>query len=266
MSETYSNMQSVDTELISTINELGSGDLGGKEEIYIGSGEMPEGYVLQIDPEGTADTIPTKTSQLENDSGFITSSDLPTKTSQLVNDSGFITVGDLPDPELPSVTEADNGKVLRVVGGVWAADTIQIEQDTSGWDLITEVALDAETAKYILCSCDEYDKIEIIIKRDSNNTSLMGNMLFEIVDSNGNSVIELYTNSSPGYREGLIIMEVNSGYAHCISMTSNNLYASTASLSRGYYVGNGCKYCLRIPKPDTACDGLSTMTVIGRRR
>lgn len=105
MSETYSNMQSVDTELIGTINELGSGDLGGKEEIYIGSGEMPEGYVLQIDPEGTADTIPTK-------------------TSQLINDSGFITVKDLPDPELPSVTEADNGKVLRVVNGVWAAAII----------------------------------------------------------------------------------------------------------------------------------------------
>ena len=105
MSETYSNMQSVDTELIGTINELGSGDLGGKDEIYIGSGEMPEGYVLQIDPEGTADTIPAK-------------------TSQLINDSGFITVKDLPNPELPSVTEADNGKVLRVINGVWAADTI----------------------------------------------------------------------------------------------------------------------------------------------
>ena len=83
----------------------GSGDLGGKDEIYVGSGDMPEGYVLQIDPEGTADTIPTKTSELENDSGFITASDLP-------------------NPELPSVTEADNGKVLRVVNGAWAADTI----------------------------------------------------------------------------------------------------------------------------------------------
>jgi hypothetical protein len=42
-------------------------------------------------------TIPTKTSQLVNDSGFITSanlpnvSNIPTKTSQLTNDSGFIT-------------------------------------------------------------------------------------------------------------------------------------------------------------------------------
>ena len=206
-------------------NKPALGTLAEKDsEIYIGSGEMPDGYVLQIDPDGTSPSL------------------------------------------LPSVTEADNGKVLRVVNGVWAADTILIEQDTSGWDLITEVALDTETAKYILCSCDEYDKIEIIIKRDSNNTSLTGNMLFEIVDSNGNSVVELYANNAPGYREKLTIMEVNSGYAHCIMMHSNNLYASSASMSRGYYVGNGCKYCLRIPKPDTACDGLSTMTVIGRRR
>lgn len=35
--------------------------------------------------------IPTKTSQLRNDSGYITSASLPTKTSQLQNDSGYIT-------------------------------------------------------------------------------------------------------------------------------------------------------------------------------
>ena len=201
------------------------GTLAEKDsEIYIGSGEMPDGYVLQIDPDGISPSL------------------------------------------LPVVTEADNGKLLRVIDGVWAADTTIIEQNKSNWELITEVALDTSTAKYILCSCDEYDKVEIIIRRDSNNTSLTGNMLFEIVDSNGNSVVELYSNNLPGYREKLTIMEVNSGYAHCIATTSNNFYAASASLSRGYYVGNGCKYCLRIPKQDTACDGLSTMTVIGRRR
>lgn len=38
----------------------------------------------------TSDSIPTKTSQLTNDSGYITSSDVPTKTSQLTNDSNFV--------------------------------------------------------------------------------------------------------------------------------------------------------------------------------
>ena len=39
-------------------------------------------------------TIPTKTSQLSNDSGYVKASDIPTvptKTSQLQNDSGYIT-------------------------------------------------------------------------------------------------------------------------------------------------------------------------------
>ena len=44
----------------------------------------------------TDSSIPTKTSQLTNDSGFITESSIPTKTSQLTNDSGFITDADVP--------------------------------------------------------------------------------------------------------------------------------------------------------------------------
>lgn len=39
----------------------------------------------------SASSIPTKTSELKNDSGFITSDAVPTKTSELTNDSGFIT-------------------------------------------------------------------------------------------------------------------------------------------------------------------------------
>lgn len=47
------------------------------------------------------DALPTKVSDLTNDSGFITSDDLqnitvPTKTSDLTNDSGFITSSDVP--------------------------------------------------------------------------------------------------------------------------------------------------------------------------
>lgn len=54
--------------------------------------------------------VPTKTSELENDSNFATTSDIPTKTSQLQNDSGFITNADIPTvPTKTSQLENDSG-------------------------------------------------------------------------------------------------------------------------------------------------------------
>ena len=50
---------------------------------------LPSDYVKKSD-------IPTKTSQLTNDSGFITNATIPTTTSQLINNSGFITAADIP--------------------------------------------------------------------------------------------------------------------------------------------------------------------------
>ena len=50
-------------------------------------------FITQYDLNGYAKSsdIPTKTSQLTNDSGFAKASDVPTKTSQLTNDSNFLT-------------------------------------------------------------------------------------------------------------------------------------------------------------------------------
>lgn len=50
-------------------------------------------FITQYDLNGYAKSsdVPTKTSQLTNDSGFVNASDIPTKTSQLTNDSGFLT-------------------------------------------------------------------------------------------------------------------------------------------------------------------------------
>lgn len=78
-------------------------------EAHVLNGEQTEGAVLytaqtltaeeqaqareNINAPGFSD-IPQKTSELENDSGFITAEDIPaipTKTSELQNDSGFIT-------------------------------------------------------------------------------------------------------------------------------------------------------------------------------
>ena len=49
--------------------------------------------ITQYDLNGYAKSsdIPTKTSQLTNDSGFANASNIPTKTSQLTNDSNFLT-------------------------------------------------------------------------------------------------------------------------------------------------------------------------------
>jgi hypothetical protein len=65
---------------------------------------LPDDISGNIDLTGYAKTedIPTKTSELTNDSGFITAADIPevevpTKTSELTNDSGFITAAAIPD-------------------------------------------------------------------------------------------------------------------------------------------------------------------------
>ena len=58
----------------------------------------------------TSANVPTKTSDLTNDSGFITDADIPTKTSELTNDSGFITSADIPTiPTKTSELNNDSG-------------------------------------------------------------------------------------------------------------------------------------------------------------
>lgn len=76
----------------------------------------------------TTSKIPTKTSELTNDSKFITSSLLPTKTSDLTNDSGFITSSDLPTyPTIPSNVSSFNNDV----GYITASDIPSIPSKTS---------------------------------------------------------------------------------------------------------------------------------------
>lgn len=110
--------------------------------------------------------IPSNTSDLVNDSGFITSSSIPaaatatplmdgtgavgtsskwakedhrhpTDTSRqatlvsgtnikTVNGTSLLGSGNISTQELPSVTTSDNGKVLMVVSGAWAASSLPI--------------------------------------------------------------------------------------------------------------------------------------------
>ena len=99
--------------------------------------------------------VPTKTSQLENDSNYITDTELDAKVEGLKEDVTpvkgvdyfdgedgkgiYVGDGDMPEDAtvqiilegsddglsdsvgLPEVTETDNGKILQVVGGTWQA-------------------------------------------------------------------------------------------------------------------------------------------------
>lgn len=70
---------------------------------------------LESDVEALGGSIPTKTSDLANDSGFITNADIPTRVSQLQNDSGFITNADIPSVDqtfAPTSELAQSGKAV----------------------------------------------------------------------------------------------------------------------------------------------------------
>ncbi len=93
---------------------------GGGSDYDAGTGIDITNYVISVKPEeisydDLADlpTIPEKTSDLQNDSGFITSADIPPipeKTSDLQNDSGFITANDIPPiPSKTSDLQNDSG-------------------------------------------------------------------------------------------------------------------------------------------------------------
>ena len=68
------------------------------------SGYATISWVSQV--FATITSIPTKLSQLANDTGFITSAALPTKVSQLANDTGFITSAALPTKVSQLVNDA----------------------------------------------------------------------------------------------------------------------------------------------------------------
>lgn len=82
-------------------------------------------------------TIPTKTSDLTNDSGFITSSSVPTKTSDLTNDSGFLTSVSASDVGLGNVVNTSdsaipvqNGITKFTTGGAYTELAKKLDKPT----------------------------------------------------------------------------------------------------------------------------------------
>lgn len=85
--------------------------------------------------------IPTKTSELTNDSGFITNSDVPTKTSELTNDSDFITETDV-DTKLSKYDALDGATIVTNL-----LDTVQFTStfDNLATNIQTQLAALKET-------------------------------------------------------------------------------------------------------------------------
>ena len=112
---------------------------------YIGLFDEKEDIVTKEKLDAVEAAIPTKTSQLTNDSGYLTSApvtsvngktgavtlsatDVSAIPSTLTGTAGQVLTKTADGQEwkdaakeLPAVTASDNGKFLRVVSGAWAA-------------------------------------------------------------------------------------------------------------------------------------------------
>lgn len=95
--------------------QLPSPVVGGVQDVTVDGVSVVSQGVAAI----TMPSVPTKTSQLQNDSGFVTSSAIPTKTSDLQNDSGFIT-----SSSLPTVDQTYNAASTNAQSGVAVAQAI----------------------------------------------------------------------------------------------------------------------------------------------
>jgi hypothetical protein len=91
-------------------------------------------------------TIPTKTSDLSNDSGFITSASIPTTTSDLTNDSGFITINDVTIPTLLSQLANDTG---FITGAALPTKTSDLTND-SGFITASEVPAQTFDSNFVV--------------------------------------------------------------------------------------------------------------------
>lgn len=105
-------------ETITTPNLKGKEGKQGVSGVYVGTGEMPDGYNVQIDPTGEAVVIPTKTSELINDSGFITAEQLPESGGGGVVVETDPTVPDwAKEPEPPKYNASEIAYTNAIFGG-----------------------------------------------------------------------------------------------------------------------------------------------------
>ena len=157
-------------------------------------------------------TVPTKLSELEDDSSFAKTSELPTKTSELENDSGYITSSDIPSIPVTTV----NGKTGAVqltatdVGAISAADISQTLGNSSAKVPSEKAVVDAMSA------AGYGDMLKA--KYANNSTDDTVDKAFS--DANGKNIADTYVPKDGG--------------------TLNNVDANTLITTGNYLIGEGC--------------------------
>lgn len=121
---------------------------------------------------GVTSSIPTKTSQLENDSGFITVDDVPTKTSELVNDSDFAT----------------NASVDEKIGGVTSSIPTKVSQLQNDSDFANKDFVNSSIATNTANFKGTFNNESEFPTEATNNDYLFLNT----VDENGNTIYKRY--------------------------------------------------------------------------
>lgn len=99
-------------------------DLGATGTTVIDGGRITTGIISanRLDLSGTL-TVGSNISQLTNDTGYITTGDIPTKTSDLFNDSGFIDSSDTVD--FAKLSKLKDANYTIINGGNITTGTIQ---------------------------------------------------------------------------------------------------------------------------------------------
>ena len=157
-------------------------------------------------------TVPTKLSELEDDSSFAKTSELPTKTSELENDSGYITSSDIPSIPVTTVNGKTGAVVLNAtdVGAISAADISQTLGNSSAKVPSEKAVVDAMSA------AGYGDMLKA--KYANNSTDDTVDKAFS--DANGKNIADTYVPKDGG--------------------TLNNVDANTLITTGNYLIGEGC--------------------------
>lgn len=112
------------SELANDKGYLVGDDLGATGATVIDGGRITTGIISanRLDLSGTL-TVGSNISQLTNDTGYITTGDIPTKTSDLINDSGFIDSLDTAD--FAKLSKLKDANYTIINGGNITTGTIQ---------------------------------------------------------------------------------------------------------------------------------------------